>query len=113
MNPAMKATGQHEFHPDAESLSAFAEQALGERERGRVLEHLAVCGRCRRVVALAREAADAEVVRARSGARPSGRTPGGEVGDLPWLRRGVGCHRCGGDLCACAARGAERRDSEG
>jgi hypothetical protein len=63
MNAAMKATGQHEFHPDAESLSAFAEQALGEQERGQVLEHLALCGRCRQVVALAREAADAEVVR--------------------------------------------------
>ena len=64
MNAAMKATGQHEFHPNAESLSAFAEQALGERERGQVLEHLAGCGRCRQVVALAREAADAELVRA-------------------------------------------------
>ncbi len=61
MSTAMKATGQHEFHPDAESLSAFAEHALQERERGQVLEHLAVCGRCRQVVALAREAADAEV----------------------------------------------------
>jgi hypothetical protein len=60
MNVAMNVTGQHEFHPDAESLSAFAEQALGERERSQVLEHLAVCGRCRQVVALAREAADAE-----------------------------------------------------
>jgi hypothetical protein len=55
----MKATIQHEFHPDAESLSAFAEQALDERERGAVLEHLAVCGRCRQVVALARDADDA------------------------------------------------------
>ncbi len=59
MNPAT----QHEFHPDTESLSAFAEQALDERERGQVLAHLAVCGRCRRVVALAQEAGlDAEVV---------------------------------------------------
>ncbi len=56
---AMTATSQHGFHPDAESLSAFAEQALGERERAEVLAHLAVCGRCRQVVALAREAADA------------------------------------------------------
>lgn len=58
----MNAMTQREFHPNAESLSAFAEQALGERERGQVLEHLAVCGRCRHVVALAREAADAEAV---------------------------------------------------
>jgi hypothetical protein len=55
----MSARIQHEFHPDADMLSAFAEHALGERERGEVLEHLAVCGRCRQVVALAREAAGA------------------------------------------------------
>ncbi len=55
----MTATSQHEFHPDAESLSAFSEQALQERERAAVLAHLAVCRRCRQVVALAREAADA------------------------------------------------------
>ena len=55
----MTATSQHGLHPDAESLSAFSEQALGKRERAEVLAHLAVCGRCRQVVALAREAADA------------------------------------------------------
>ena len=57
----MTATSQHGFHPDAESLNAFSEQALQERERAEVLAHLAVCGRCRQVVALAREAAEAEV----------------------------------------------------
>jgi hypothetical protein len=57
----MTATSQHGFHPDAESLNAFAEQALSERERGQVLAHLAVCGRCRQVVALAGEAAEAGV----------------------------------------------------
>jgi hypothetical protein len=40
-------------------LSAFTEQALGEKQRGKVLRHLALCGRCRQVVMLAREAADA------------------------------------------------------
>lgn len=60
----MTANGQHGFHPDAESLSAFSEQVLGERERGEVLAHLAVCARCRQVVALAREAADADNKRA-------------------------------------------------
>jgi hypothetical protein len=44
-------------HPDAESLNAFAEQALGDRERGEIVEHLAVCNRCRQVVFLAQEAA--------------------------------------------------------
>jgi hypothetical protein len=62
MNATMNTGGKHDFHPDAESLSAFAEQALSGRERGQVLAHLAVCGRCRQVVALAREAGlDAEV----------------------------------------------------
>ena len=56
MNATMNTSGKHDFHSDAESLSAFAEQALGERERGQVLAHLAVCGRCRQVVALAHEA---------------------------------------------------------
>jgi hypothetical protein len=55
----MTATSQHGFHPDAESLSAFSEQALEGRERREVLAHLAVCRRCREVVALAHEAADA------------------------------------------------------
>ena len=62
MNAAMNTSSQHDFHPDAESLSAFAEQALGERERGQVLAHLAVCARCRQVVRLAQEAANAERV---------------------------------------------------
>jgi len=57
----MSVKNQHEIHPDAEMLSAFAEQALGERERGEVLEHLAACGRCRQVIALASEASGAEV----------------------------------------------------
>jgi len=67
----MSVKNQHEIHPDAEMLGAFAEQALGERERAEVLEHLAVCGRCRQVVALANEAAGAEVAaRRHAPARP-------------------------------------------
>lgn len=67
----MSVKNQHEIHPDAEVLSAFTEQTLGERERGEVLEHLAACGRCRQVVALAREAAGAEVAAPRHApARP-------------------------------------------
>ena len=53
---------QDEFHPGAESLNAFAEQALDARERGNVLEHLAACARCRQIVSLAREAAEADAV---------------------------------------------------
>ena len=69
MNPAMNVRGQHEMHPDAETLSAFNEQALSSKERGEVLAHLAVCSRCRQVVTLARESAGAEVVSARHEAR--------------------------------------------
>lgn len=79
----MNSTPQLDVHPDAESLNAFAEQALPERERGRILAHLAVCGRCRQVIFLAQEEADgmemvaaaaapAAQTRARSGSWLSG-----------------------------------------
>lgn len=42
-----------ESHPDADLLTAFAEQSLDGRERALVMEHLAACGDCRDVVALA------------------------------------------------------------
>jgi putative zinc finger protein len=45
-------------HPDADLLSAFAEQALSATDRDGVLQHLALCGDCRDVVALALPAAD-------------------------------------------------------
>jgi len=54
----MKTTPQFDLHPDAESLNAFVEQALPERERGQVTAHLAECGRCRQVVYLAQELAE-------------------------------------------------------
>jgi hypothetical protein len=53
----MNNNAQLDFHPDAESLNAFAERALGDRERAEIVEHLAVCGRCRQVVYLVLEAA--------------------------------------------------------
>lgn len=40
-------------HPDADLLSAFAEQALTAREREQVMAHLASCATCRDVVSLA------------------------------------------------------------
>lgn len=42
-----------DVHPDADLLTAFAEQSLAGRERDQVLEHLARCGECRDVLALA------------------------------------------------------------
>lgn len=44
---------QSGLHPDADQISAFAEGALSAHERDRVLGHLALCPRCRAVVALA------------------------------------------------------------
>src|SRR5579859_7615697 len=40
-------------HPDANQLSAFAENTLSVRERSQVMEHLAACADCRNIVALA------------------------------------------------------------
>ena len=45
-------------HPDADLLAAFAEQALSTAERDGLLQHLALCGDCREVVALAVPAAE-------------------------------------------------------
>lgn len=42
-----------EPHPDADLLTAFAEQSLPASERSIVLQHLAHCGDCREAVALA------------------------------------------------------------
>jgi hypothetical protein len=49
----LKAVAPAVNHPDADVLTAFAERALPERERSVVLEHLARCGDCRDIVALA------------------------------------------------------------
>ena len=48
-----------EPHPDADLLTAFAEHSLAAGERDHVLEHLARCGDCREVVALALPATEA------------------------------------------------------
>jgi hypothetical protein len=46
-------------HPDANLLTAFAERSLPDRERAAVLEHLARCGDCRDVLALASPTSEA------------------------------------------------------
>ncbi len=56
----MNAKTQLDFHPDAETLNAFAERALAVEEHGQVTAHLAICGRCREVVFLAQAAATEE-----------------------------------------------------
>jgi len=77
----LKATAPAVNHPDADLLTAFAERSLPERERVVVLEHLARCGDCRDIVALALPAA--EPVQAT--VRPS---PGGWL-TWPALRWGL------------------------
>jgi len=51
LRPATPATA--ESHPDADLLTAFAEQSLAGRERDHVVEHLSRCRDCREVVLLA------------------------------------------------------------
>ena len=46
-------------HPDADLLTAFAEQALLVSERDAILEHLSLCGDCREIISLALPATDA------------------------------------------------------
>lgn len=54
----LKAATVSVAHPDADLLTAFAERSLPETERDSVLEHLARCGDCRDIVALALPAAE-------------------------------------------------------
>src|SRR5579863_9830765 len=49
----LKAAMPAPNHPDADMLTAFSERSLPEVERDIVIEHLARCGECREVVALA------------------------------------------------------------
>src|SRR5262245_31707716 len=51
-----------EEHPDANVLTAFAEQLLPEAERGPVVAHLSACADCRDVVALALPAMQSQQV---------------------------------------------------
>ncbi|HLW53917.1 MAG TPA: YCF48-related protein [Candidatus Angelobacter sp.] len=39
-------------HPDADTLTAYAEKLLSTRERGRIMDHIAACRECRDVIAL-------------------------------------------------------------
>jgi Putative zinc-finger len=55
---ALEHAASEPGHPDPDLLTAFAEQALSAAERDGVLAHLALCGDCREVVALARPPAE-------------------------------------------------------
>src|SRR5712671_968930 len=67
-----RVAAQAKTHPDADLLTAFAERSLSESERSRVMDHLACCGDCREVVALAVPAAEAATIpgNIRSARRP-------------------------------------------
>jgi len=54
----LRAALPEQAHPGADLLAAFVEQALSATERDGVLQHLALCGDCREVVALSLPAAD-------------------------------------------------------
>lgn len=75
-------------HPDADQLTAFAEQSLGESERGDVIEHLVRCGDCREVIALALPATQA-VLAPRSSPVARGGWLSGTWLSWPVLRWGV------------------------
>jgi hypothetical protein len=49
---------QGQEHPDSDLLTAFAERSLSATERDGVLHHLAGCGECREIIALALPAAE-------------------------------------------------------
>jgi hypothetical protein len=48
-------------HPDADLLTAFAENALPEREQKQLIAHLAVCADCREILSVAASAAPVPV----------------------------------------------------
>jgi hypothetical protein len=68
----LQETAGAEAHPDADLLTAFAEQSLGESERTGVMEHLARCKDCREMVALALPAREAVAVSASTSAARTG-----------------------------------------
>jgi hypothetical protein len=59
LRSALAASPAPPEHPDAGLLTAYAENALGVRERRQLLDHLTLCAGCRQVLALAQDAAPA------------------------------------------------------
>ena len=63
----MKMSAPLAGHPEADVLAAFAERSLPDGERALLLEHLARCGDCREVVALATPEVEVQVEPAGAG----------------------------------------------
>ena len=81
----MKPTIQLGTHPDAESLTAFAEQLLSGAEREQILAHMATCGRCREVVFLTQQMMEPEKLASATEPQQSFRpTPRGWFGEWRW-----------------------------
>jgi hypothetical protein len=59
----LAALGDSE-HPDADLLTAFAEDTLGSSERDRVLQHMSGCAECRQIIALAQPELSTESISA-------------------------------------------------
>ena len=87
----LQQTARAEDHPDANLLTAFAEESLAEYERARVVEHLAQCSDCREVVALAVPASESVAVAAVAAAAvaAASRPSRGSWLSWPGLRWGV------------------------
>jgi hypothetical protein len=67
-----QAPAPADWHPDVDLLTAFTERSLTDRERDAVMQHLARCGDCREVVALALPAFEADTMLATIAASPRG-----------------------------------------
>lgn len=76
-----------EPHLDEDVLTAFAEHALPERERGQVVDHLALCAECREVLSFAITAAPEVATPAKPNTLPV-RAPLRSW--LPWLAVAAG-----------------------
>jgi hypothetical protein len=92
VRPEQSALAQ--AHPEADLLTAFAEQTLSVAERNGILEHLALCADCRELVVLALPAAEAvtapvEVESAVAGV-PARETRAGWFASVQWGRLGWG-----------------------
>ncbi len=84
----MSGNAQLGYHPDADSLNAFAEQALAGREREQIVAHLAACSRCREIVFLVQQA-NVEIEPAAAARRTVEREPWYKRWRLAWVPVGA------------------------
>lgn len=86
----MSGNAQLGHHPEADSLNAFAEQALAGWEREQIVVHLAACSRCREIVYLAQQAnVEIEPAAAAAAEHSVGRGPWYKNWRLAWVPVGA------------------------